>query len=332
VRFLRHNRIRSAIIAAVLGLVCMAPAANARVHTPLGVGAWQWSLKAADFRHLHGAGIRVYRTPIRWELVEHQGRFDFGFYDEMFAAAARHHVRVAPVLFGDRTPSDLGGFAAYARQVAERYGRRGSFWRSHRQLPYLPARSFEVWNEENDPGFWFGPADPGAYVRLLRVAHRVLRRAVPHAQIVFGGTAAGGIDRVQFLTQALKLGARRYFDTYALHPYADDARSVVAAVQAARWTLDAYHAGRKGIAVTEFGWASAAAGQANAAQVDRNEAAALKRTIRALDARRRELRLRAIDWFAYRDVPGTGLEARLGLLSADGAPKPVWWAYRSLAR
>jgi hypothetical protein len=327
----RTHRSRITVTAVMFALVCAA-SANARVHTPLGVGAWQWSLNGGDFRHLHGAGIHVYRTPIRWELVEQNGHFNFGFYDRMFAAAARHHIRVAPVLFGAHTPADLGGFARYTRRVAKRYGRRGSFWRSHRRLPYLPARSFEVWNEENDPAFWFGSPDPLAYTRLLRVAHRVLRHTVSHASIVFGGTAAGGFDRVQYLTQALRLGAGRYFDTYALHPYGVDAPAVVAAVQAARWTLDAYHAHRKGIAVTEFGWPSAAAGQADASAANRNEAAALTWTVKTLDARRRHFRLRAIDWFAYRDTPGANPESRLGLLSADGAAKPVWWTFRSLAR
>src|ERR1043166_6492428 len=94
-------RLAFALALATAALLAAAPASG-RVATPIGVGAWQWYLRNGDFAHLHEAGVALYRTPIRWEAVEtRRGHFQFRHYDLMFAAAARHHVRVAPVLFGD---------------------------------------------------------------------------------------------------------------------------------------------------------------------------------------------------------------------------------------
>src|SRR5256885_6247926 len=166
-------RLASALLACLLLVAMLAASpASARVATPLGVGAWQWYLRAGDFAHLNRPGVTLYRTPIRWEAVETaSGRLSFRHYDLMFAAAARYRVRVSPVLFGNplrRPPTDTRGFALYARAVAARYGQGGRFWRSHPGLPYLPATSFEVWNEENSPDYWPGALpSPFEYFRLL---------------------------------------------------------------------------------------------------------------------------------------------------------------------
>ncbi len=55
-------------------------------------------------------------------------------------------------------------------------------------------------------------------------------------------------------------------------------------------------------------------------------------TVALLDSQRSALKLRAIDWFAYRDVPGSEPEDSLGPMTPGGRPKPVWHALRSLTR
>jgi hypothetical protein len=326
---------RLALTACVLALAALSPAAaSARVSTPLGVGAWQWYLHDSDFRHLHAAGVSLYRTPIRWELVEpRDGRWSFRHYDLMFAAAARTHIRVAPLLSGDplvRSPAGVALFARYARVVAGRYGRHGSFWRSHPRLPQLPATSFEIWNEENDPNYWSGPPSPFAYFRLLRAAHTALHAVVPRARVVFGGTAVGGLDANQFLTTVLSVGGARYFEDYAMHAYFPDPPSLLAAVELARRTLDRGGAHRAGIVVSEFGWPSVPTGQTTVEQAEQEQAARLSEAVTLVDKQRDALGVRAMDWFAYRDMNGDLPEEKLGLFAANGEPKPVWWALRAL--
>ncbi len=320
---------------AVVLIAAAAPApASAQIHTPLGLGAWQWYLRSPDFKRMHQAGISVFRTPIRWEAVQPPGARALRFhgYDLVFAAAAKQGVRIAPILFGDpalHSPYDLAGFSRYARQVAARYGPGGRFWRSHPHLPRLPARSFEVWNEENDPGYWAGAPDPVGYLRLLRAARRSVHAVDPSAEIVFGGTAAGGMDVQQYVSAVLARGGGRLFDDYALHTYPPDPPSAVAAVQAARWLLDAHGLTRAGIVVSELGWPGEVEDPAAPLA---QQAANLVATLKVLDARREQLRLRAIDWFAYRDLAGPSLEDHLGLFNRDGTPKPIWFALRGLTR
>jgi len=304
------------------------------VHTPLGLGAWQWYLHGRDFKRMREAGISVFRTPLRWEAVEPPGTRTprFGAYDLMFAEAARQHVRIAPVLFGDpavHSPYDLAGFAGYARAVAARYGPGGRFWRAHPRLPQLAAQTFEVWNEENDPGYWAGPPDPVGYLRLLRTAGRSVHSVAPRARIYFGGTASGGMDPQQYVNAVLARGGGRLFDDYSLHAYQPDPQSALSEVIAARWLLDAHGLTRTGIVVSEIGWPGTSG---DAAASLKSQASRLVSSVRMLDRRRRALRLRAIDWFAYRDLKGPAPEDHLGLFGADGTPKPIWFALRGMTR
>ena len=103
-------------------------------------------------------------------------------------------------------------------------------------------------------------------------------------------------------------------------------------MQAARWTLDAYHRQTAGIAVTEFGCSGPPPGQGDPVATGEQQAAPLTQTVSALDAESRRLGVRAIDWFAYRDGRGPAAEDRLGLLAVDASPKPAWHALRELAR
>ncbi len=41
------------------------------------------------------------------------------------------------------------GWSTFLRDAVERYGPEGSFWEENPDLPFLPIRSWEIWNEEN---------------------------------------------------------------------------------------------------------------------------------------------------------------------------------------
>ena len=73
---------------------------------------------------------------------------------------------------------------------------------------------YEIWNEEDDPGWWSGGADPAAYAALLAAAHGAVRRADPRAKVVLGGLVANDYD---FLAGAYAHGAKGSFDAVAVH-------------------------------------------------------------------------------------------------------------------
>ena len=57
--------------------------------------------------------------------------------------------RREPVDPACRDPWQRWGWTAFLRDAVDRYGPYGSFWLEHPAVPYLPIRSWEIWNEEN---------------------------------------------------------------------------------------------------------------------------------------------------------------------------------------
>ena len=124
------------------------------------------------------------------------------------------------------------GWSRLLRQAAKRYGPGGAFWRENPELPYLPIRRWEIWNEENIVTF-ADPVDPLEFAKLIRISGRALHGVDPGAKVILGGffgrplqvppnVASGG-----FLSRLYRVrGIKRYFDGVALHPYVARARAM----------------------------------------------------------------------------------------------------------
>jgi hypothetical protein len=150
-----------------------------------------------------------------------------------------------------------------------------------------------------------------------------------HADIVTAGIPQSrlGIPFDTFVEGMYKAGARAYFDTLAIHPYAADADGVVAAVENARRIMN-LHGDNSHIWVTEIGWAdkgppsSFTVGPAGQAQ-------RIRSALTTLVSLRYQARLRGIVYFGWRDgapyAPSFkdfwGLHT--GLLDLQGHPKPA---------
>ena len=119
------------------------------------------------------------RHPVLWDLVEpKKGKFKWKNYDSFVSRLARYRVRLEAVLgfsapwarttgHSGAPPANPSDFAAYARAVAARYGRGGSFWKQNPALPYVPVAEYEVWNEPNDAANWYPTPNPVAYARTF---------------------------------------------------------------------------------------------------------------------------------------------------------------------
>ena len=93
-------------------------------------------------------------------------------------ALAGHHLQWQPILDytpkwqqtipGDdkSAPKSNDAFAQFAAAFAARYGPGGTFWSVHPELPNLPVRTYEIWNEPNGT-FWTPQPDPAAYADLF---------------------------------------------------------------------------------------------------------------------------------------------------------------------
>ena len=118
--------------------------------------------------------------------------------------------------------------AAFVSSFAQRYGRGGSFWSQHPELPYLPVESYEIGNEPDitptapadETSLHY--ADPASYALVYQAARAALHQVDPAAQAVVGGMldsgAIGLADAERYLSAVGPMDAVGY------HPYLYDVR------------------------------------------------------------------------------------------------------------
>ena len=302
---------------------------------------------------LRTTGAGLLRQTFDWARIERRpGRYDLSFYDGYVAALARRHLRVLPILFNPppfrssappsprrgtyppRRPADMGAFGAV---LARRYGPGGSFWREHPELPALPVRSWQVWNEPNLPVYW--PSGPSAaqYVALLRSTGRGIRSVDAGAEIVTAGLpdSRRGVPLRRYVAAMYAAGGAGSFDAVAVNPYGLDAGGVLDTVRLVR-RVARTNGDNPSVWVTELGWATG--GPQSAFLVSEAEQARLlRRTLLALARRRDALRIRGVVYFNWRDsLPYAGgtdfFGLHTGLLRLRGSAKPAFSAYKKVAK
>lgn len=190
--------------------------------------------RAAQLTLLRTAGIQLVRSDAN------------GDQDEWVAALATHGLRWAPMLgynpAGGFTAPDPDEFASYARAQVARYGHDGSFWTENPELPYLPVKRWEVWNEQNAEIFWVDP-DPVLYASLFNTTKHAIKAEDPRARVMSGGLLRDDND---YLKAMLAAGARP--DIIGLHPYFSRRSDIRTAITRTRRVT------RLPIALTEVGW------------------------------------------------------------------------------
>lgn len=224
-------------------------------------------------------GIRTVRTPPVWGLVEPNApdprtgkhRFDWSSTDLIARDLATNGLRWDAVLCCSTTwgsvlpgtnvaPPQVKPFSEYAAAVAERYGRRGGFWRTNPDLPYVPMVNFQVWNEPNLPGSWFPSPQPERYAELYAATRTAVLAVDPHARVSIGALAhsapdspanASGFLRAMFRARPQLAGA---VDAVGLTIYRPTAEQVLAQVVDARSTLDELGERSTPLDVSETGW------------------------------------------------------------------------------
>lgn len=250
----------------------------------------------ANLAHLETLGMEWVKLQMAWQDVEPTpGDYAWETWDQVIEAYAANDIEVmltvtkapdwARPTDDDKSveglPTDAAIYAEFVAQVAERYQGR--------------VQAIEIWQGQN---LWYyvggmGRIDPAAYVELLRQSHTAIKAVNPEMLVVSGSLApAGGvdgaaIDDVEYLQQMYDLGAKDYFDRLGALPGGfncpalADWRTVTAAEATATeflgpfrerhhsWcflgTMTAYREvmvangdADKMVAVTEFGWATAA--------------------------------------------------------------------------
>ena len=298
-------------------------------------------------------GVRIIRQPLRWNGIEiKKGVYNWAWWDSYMAALARHRIQVLPILFEPplfrsakgkargiyppRRPAEMGAFAA---RVARRYGPTGTFWKKHPNLPKVPIRAWQVWNEPNLEFYWPPEPKPREYVKLLAATSRAIKRVDPKAEIVTAGVPQSRLRQARpqrpFIRKLYEAGGAKHFDTLAIHSYTESHRLLVEQVRGIRAEMRR-HRDRAGIWITEIGWATGGPDKRFTPGIE-GQKRRIDQTFRMLKSKRRKLGLRGIVYFMWQDAPPYpgfkdfwGLHT--GLLDMEGREKPGMEPFRRHAR
>jgi hypothetical protein len=272
-----------------------------------GTPAGEWDLLA-------GSGAESVRMSLRWDTLQPQAgaRPDFAQSDALVLATAARGLEFLPVVEGTPVwaarypakgaaspPRDPAAFAAFLRALVARYGPKGSLWAEHPEVPRMPIRAWQVWNEPNFRDFWSVQPFPKTFVPLLRAAYRAIHRADHGATVVLAGMANWSWTGLARLYRA---GGRGLFDAVALHPYTAQPANVVKLIELARGVMRTYHDGRTPIWITELSF-PAAKGKVDYPRgfetTQAGQVARLRASIRLLAAARRRLGIDRVFWYAW---------------------------------
>jgi hypothetical protein len=276
-------------------------------------------------------GVETVRVAVYWfQLQPKRNRKpDYSSLDALVKAAARQRLPVAPVVLGapkwaasDASstmpqPKDPADYAAFLTRLVERYGSKGSFWRSHRSIHKTPIRAWQVWNEVSNPYYWSQDTWTTDYPKLLRASYDAVKKADPRAEVVMAGLNTTGdagkdmltswqaLDRLYDGLDAQNLG--RPFDAVASHIYTSKVSDAVRVVRETRKVMDA-HGDSRPIDITELSWPASqhklrdAKGRHRAFFAETDQKGMAKRLgkgVRELAKQRKALGIGAVQWFQW---------------------------------
>ena len=273
---------------------------------------------------------------------------DFSNTDQVIGDAARRGLTVLPAVlyapawdsrnnkFGFNPPRRAAPYASYLTALIGRYGPHGSYWSSHPDVPKLPVRQWQIWNEPNLSFYWTQPFAK-SYVALLKSAHDAIKKADPGAKVVLGALtnfawrAIGQIYAIR--------GARSLFDVAAVNGFTKHVSGVLTFMHLMRRTMNRANDKLKPLIATEVSWPSAQGKSSDRFAFDTTEAGQarnLAAVMPLLAAQRAQLRLSGFYVYTWVGPESRRAEAFAfaGLLRySDGAvsAKPALAAFRRQA-
>ena len=320
--------VRRALLLALLALLVAAPAADAaKRKVPRGFFGVMWDRDAArapeaaqeeQWSLMSSSGVESVRTVFSWARAQPDpGVTNVVQTDALVARAARHNQRVLPVvewapdwarLYPEKNaspPARESDYAAYLTTLVERYGSDGTFWSEHPELPRLPIREWQIWNEPHIDYYWLTPDGPWApgYANLLKASHEAIKAADPGAKVVLAALADYAW---RYLAKIYEQKTRRSFDAVAINFFTAKPRNVLTALRRMRKVIRAHRDGRKQIWLTEVTWPAAKGRdkpevrwQKRWIQTDKGMARRVTQLYKLLARHRREVRLGRVFWYTW---------------------------------
>jgi hypothetical protein len=337
--------------AACLILLAAAPAAPASQAPSAFAGmAPQGPTDERDFALMKSSDVSSVRLPMYWAGIQPETPFlvepDFDGFDHEVRLAAEHGIRVMPFVWGSpewaaassidlpvATSWQRWGWAQFLRDAVDRYGPYGTFWVEHPTLPYLPIRSWEIWNEENIVTF-SNSTNPVRYAALIRASGRILHESDPGARVLLGGLFGRPLQippntgSGDWLSRLYRAGnVKPFFDGVALHPYVADAGAMRAQIRNLRRVMRLHHDAHTRLYLTEIGWGSDSY-ESRWERGLQGQARELNEAMSMLVVNRREWRIGGVWWFSWADLNDSCQFCdSAGLLTIDREAKPAWYLF-----
>ena len=267
----------AALVVALL-VVSAAPAAAAKRKVPQNFYGMNWDRDIAapnvpdstvdrEFGNMAQTGVETLRTNFYWAVAQPEPgtAYDHTYTDRLVRIAATKRIAILPVVIAapawareDRgefaPPRDSQQYADYLAALIARYGPQGTLWSEHPEVPKLPIRYWQIWNEPHLEFQWTVGKEEDYAIRygdLLRSSYRAAKAADPGSKVVLAGLA----------NQSWKILSRLYrkgrikgnFDVAALHPYTVFPRGVTILSRRFRDVMRDRGDSRKQVWVTELG-------------------------------------------------------------------------------
>jgi hypothetical protein len=319
-------------------------------------------------QRLARGGVESIRMPFSWAAVQAVpgGAYDWTGLDNQVENASQAGIEVFPFLSGapswavplafvpgtghrSETNAHLpvsgsaaGGWLAFVRTAVARYGPEGAFWLEHPNLPQMPIRNWQVWNEANFKYFVARP-NPKEFGKLVKITSNAIKGVDHGAKVILGGLFARPREalfkrkpkQAYFATDFLRImyrttpGIKTRFDGVALHPYTTRWQLLTPEIEEVRDVLREAGDAGVGLWITELGWSSERPTPRNSfAKGAHGQVTQLKGAFRLLKSHAAKWRIKRVYWFSVDDQKGTCNFCDGSGLFRDGfIPKPSWKAY-----
>ena len=164
------------LLAATLRSARWSPPPTAKRKVPRGFFGVMWDRAAteapaaeqeAQWALMASSGVESVRTVFNWALAQPEpGVTDFSYTDQVVGLAARHRIQLVPVVRNapawaklnpfppGAPPQNASDYAVFLQALIGRYGPQGSYWIEHPELPKLPVRTWQIWNEPHLQEWW----------------------------------------------------------------------------------------------------------------------------------------------------------------------------------
>ena len=334
-----------AAMCCVIGSTNVSPAIQSRpaAESQMEYGIHTLRADGELLQMVHDAGARWVVELFSWrEIAQWRGEYDWEYPDAVVRGAEFYGLKVAARLdqqpaWARRAPAkngppdDLNDYADFVEAVAARYRGR--------------VAAYIIWNEPNLAFEWgSAPPDPAAYVDMLRVAYQRAKRADPDCLVVSAGLAPTNhhdptaMDDRLYLEGMYQAGAAAYFDVLGAHPYgfAYDPYAPYEAgdglnfsrLSALRDIMVRYGDAYKPVWATEVGWTVGTVWHAVSLA---HQADYLVGAFQRAQQEWPWLTMMAA-WTLSRSLPTEDEKQGYNMLDELGRPRPVYFAFRELAR